>query len=78
MANPGRYFEAIQIWEWIQWRLPPDLWLKAQQVLREESPPTPQDPALAAGLTELLDSRTTDARKLQLVQQLLTIIKNRS
>lgn len=71
-----RALEARQIWDWIQWRLPADLWLEAQQILRDTNPPTPSDPALASGLAELLSAGTTRARKLQLLQQLLLLIKN--
>jgi hypothetical protein len=73
-----RALQAHQIWDWIQWRLPADLWLEAQQAIRSQSPPTPTDPVLAAGLAELLAPGTTRARRLQLLGQLLTIIKNNS
>jgi hypothetical protein len=72
----SRYLEALQVWDWIQFRLPPALWLEAQQVLRSNNPPTPSDPQIAAGLAELLLPGTTNARRLELLQQLLTIIKN--
>lgn len=72
----SRALEAQQIWDWIQWRLPADIWLEAQQAIRDPSPPTPLDPQLAAGLAELLDPLTTRARQLQLLGQLLNIIKN--
>lgn len=29
MVNTTRYFEAQQIWKWLQWRLPPADWLEA-------------------------------------------------
>lgn len=75
MANA---LEADQIWDWIQWRLPADIWLEAQSRLRSPSPPTPADPLLAAMLAELQDPLTTRARRLQLLEQLLRIIKTRS
>ena len=71
-----RYSDAIRVWDWIQWRLPADLWMEAQQVLHDANPPTPTDPVLAAGLAELIAPGTTRARRLQLLQQLLTFIKN--
>lgn len=70
-----RFLEAKLIWEWIQWRLPADVWLEAQQVLAGNQP-TVTDPVLSAGLTELLAAGTTRARKLQLLRQLLNIIKD--
>jgi hypothetical protein len=77
-TSNSRYLEAVQIWDWIQWRLPADLWLEAQQSIRDASPPVVQDPALVSGLAELQNAGTTRARKLQLLGQLLTIIKNHS
>lgn len=70
-----RALQAKQIWDWLQWRLPADVWMEAQQVLHPTQP-VPSDPVLVAGLAEILDPSTTRARRLQLLRQLLTIIKN--
>ncbi len=70
-----RALQAKQIWDWIQWRLPADVWMEAQQTLHPTQP-VPSDPTLAAGLAELVNPSTTRARRIQLLQQLLTIIKN--
>jgi hypothetical protein len=70
-----RALQAKQVWDWLQWRLPADVWMEAQQVLTPTRP-TPSDPVLAAGLTEILAPETTQTRRIQLLQQLLTIIKN--
>lgn len=75
-ASVTQKLEAAQIWDWIQWRLTPDLWLEAQQSIRDANAPTPSDPALASGLAELLNPLTLRSRKLVLLQQLLNIIKN--
>lgn len=64
-------FEAMQIWDWVQWRLPPDLWLECQGKLRSPSPPVPTDPLLAALFEELLSTQTTRQRRLQLLELLL-------
>lgn len=77
-ANGSRYFEARQIWNWLQWRIPIDLWMEAQRILYDEDPSTPRDPELVAGLAELQNPATTRARKLVLLRQLLTIVKNQS
>lgn len=72
----NRYLEAQQIWDWIQWRLAPDVWIECQQVLRPDTPPVVSDPALSAGLAEILKASTTRARRITLLRQLLSIIKN--
>lgn len=72
----ARYYEARQLWDWIQWRLPPAVWLEAQQVLRDANPPPLTDPELVQGLATLLNPATTNAQKLTLIRQLLLIIKN--
>ncbi|RPH70245.1 hypothetical protein EHM76_06685 [bacterium] len=71
-----RKMEAMSIWDWIQWRLPPEVWLAAQDVLHGTAMPTPTDPQLAAGLAELVNPTTTNTRKLTLIRQLLNILKN--
>ena len=73
-----RYFEALQIWDWVQWRLSIDLWLEAQQYLRGSAAPTPTDPQLAQGLALLLNPGTPRSTKLSLIKQLLDIIKSLS
>lgn len=75
-ANRDRNIEALQIWAWIAPRLPPDVWLACQDVLKDPTQPNPTDPDLAAGLAELLNPSTTNNRKLVLLRQLLNIIKN--
>ncbi len=71
-----RNIEALQIWVWIAPRLPPDIWLACQDVLKDPTQPSPTDPDLAAGFAELLAPGTTNNRKLVLLRQLLTIIRN--
>lgn len=71
-----RKMEALSIWDWIQWRLPPEVWLEAQDVLHNATMPSPTDPQLAAGFAELINPATTNARKLILLRQLLNIIKD--
>lgn len=75
MVNATRYFEAQQIWAWIQWRLPPSEWMEAQQVLTGPQP-TPTDPTLSAGLTELLNPLTLRVRRIELLGDLLRYIRN--
>jgi len=72
-ASASRILEAWQIWDWLQWRLSPAQWLEAQQVIHGPQP-TPTDPVLAAGLTEILNPATTNARRLELVQDLLRVL----
>lgn len=66
--------EALQIWDWVQWQLPPDLWLECQSRLRSPTPPTPSDPLLAALLNELQNPQTTRQRRLQLLEMLLRYV----
>lgn len=74
----SRYLDAVQVWEWIKWRLPPSLYMEAQQVLFRGPQPTPTDPVVAAGFAEVLNPATTNARRLELLQQLLVFIRDRS
>lgn len=74
----NRYIQALILWDWIQWRLPPSIWLEAQQVLRGDDPPPITDPTLVQGLNQLLDPQTTNPQKLQLVRDLLLFIRARS
>ena len=67
--------EALQVWLWLQFRLPPDVWFEAQRIL-SPAMPTPTNPQLAQGLAAILDSRTLPAVRLQLLEQLLLTIKN--
>jgi len=71
----SRELEAVQVWQWLRWRLPPDLYMEAQQALEGEAP-QPQDPQIAAGFAELRDPATSRARRLQLLRQLLRTIKD--
>lgn len=71
-----RVIEAKGIWDWIQWKLPPEVWLEAQDVLHNQTRPAPTDPQLAAGLAELLDPSTTIARRKTLIRQLLLVIRD--
>lgn len=71
-----RELEALQVWLWLRWRLPPDLYMECQQALFEGPAPAPTDPQIAAGFAELQDPETTRARKLQILRQLLTLLKN--
>lgn len=75
MPNTTRYFEAQQIWNWIQWRLPPSEWMEAQQVLHPGPPPV-TDPILSAGLAEIQAPGTTRARRIELLGDLLLYIRN--
>jgi hypothetical protein len=71
-----RVIEAKGIWDWIQWKLPPEVWLEAQDVLHSQTQPNPTDPQLASGLAELLNPATTTARRKTLIRQLLLIIRD--
>lgn len=74
--NLTRYYEALIIWAWLQWRLPPQLWFDAQRAIAGETPPTVSTPALANGLAQILDPKTTNPQRLVLLQQLLQVIKD--
>lgn len=70
-----RYYEALLIWTWIQWKLPPQLWFDAQEQLAGAQP-TITTPALASGLQQLLNPATTTQQRLLLLRDLLQIIKD--
>lgn len=70
-----RELEALQIWQWLQWQLEPDVRAEAMQELVGD-PPVPTDPALAAGFAELLLPTTTRARRVTLLRSLLRILKD--
>jgi hypothetical protein len=74
-GNLQRYADAVLVWEWLQWRLPPQVWFDAQRALAGETPPTVTTPAIANGLATILDPKTTDPQRLLLLQQLLGIIR---
>lgn len=67
--------EALQVWKWLQWRLPPAVWMEAQQALHPDQP-TPQNAQLAQGLATILNPATMLATRLQLLRDLLVLIKN--
>lgn len=72
----SRQLQASILWDWLKWQLPPDVRAQAERFLRSSEPPPLTDPALVAGLAEIRNNRTTDERRLQLLQQLLQIVKN--
>jgi hypothetical protein len=72
----SRQIQASVLWDWLKWQLPPDVRALAEQFLRSSTPPPLTDPALISGLAEIRDPRTTEARRLQLLRQLLQIVKN--
>jgi hypothetical protein len=76
MAASNRALEAKQLWNWIQPRLPPAVWLECQQILTDPTPPPLTDPELVQGLATLLDPATTNPQRVALLRQLLTIIRN--
>ena len=68
------YFEALQVWNWIQFQLPPAIWFQAQaQVIGPA--PTPQEPNIAAHLANLQSPATPTPQVLAILADLLTIIK---
>lgn len=71
-----RKIQAQVLWEWLKWQLPPDVRARAERFLRSSKPPPLTDPALIAGLEEIQSNRTTPERQLELLQQLLQIVKN--
>lgn len=72
-----RYYEALRVWAWLEFQLPPELWHEAQaQLINTQNPPDVQTPALQVGLQQILDPKTTNQQKLLLLRQLLQIIKD--
>lgn len=67
--------EALQVWRWLQWRLPPDVWMEAQRVLSPVQP-SPGNPVVAQALATILNPATLATVRVQLLGQLLSIIAN--
>lgn len=70
-----RYHDARRAWEWLQWRLPPQVWFDLQKNLAGPQPNF-SDPVIAAGFAEIIDPRTTQQRQEELLTQLLQILKD--
>jgi hypothetical protein len=68
--------EALIIWDWVKYRLPPNLFLEALQELHSGPVPVIQDPQLAAGLAQLTNPQTPNTTRLSLLRQLVTIIRD--
>ena len=78
MASNQELLEAKQLWDWVQWRLPADLWLEAQQILRDSATPNPTTAPVIQVRDVLVNPASTRQQKLNALNNLLLAIRNGS
>lgn len=66
--------EALQVWRWLQWRLPADVWMEAQRVLAPVQP-SPGNPIVSQALATILRPDTIPEVRVQMLGQMLDIIR---